>query len=136
MIAKMLLRVETQKAALIPLMLKRKATNSMIRDKETQAAIRLTRATKWMRRILKVAKMLQRVVGVGAGREWVEARHEGRARELASVGCDRPFALRQTRGGVLFDNVALIEAEIEALQERDFGGFVLLVVAEHAAQLL
>ncbi len=66
----------------------------------------------------------------------MEARDERTARELRRRCCDRPLTLRQADGRILLDDVALMEAQVQALRERDFRRFVLLVVAQDAAELL
>ena len=70
----------------------------------------------------------QRIVGVGADGERMEARDQRAARDFRAFRRHRPFALRQAGGDVLFGHIAGFWREFKALRECDLGGGERLVI--------
>ena len=66
----------------------------------------------------------------------MNASHQRLAVEAFRWNDDRPFALRQAKRDVLLDDVLLMRIDIEALLNRRFRGFDLLMIGQDAGDLL
>ncbi len=103
-------------------------------------AIAVRRAGPLLHRLFHIAgrrrQLQQRVIGIGGHGQGVGIGDQGLAIDPIQRGRRRPFALDQPDGHQLFQHVALVRVEGQALLERHLRGVMLMAIASHPRQLL